>query len=102
MPVPSDDRLDAWILARLELIGVDISVLPDAATPDAPVSRPALMASLRSFLGGTVPEGGGARSGGTVQTVSDWSPPPADDLRLGQQSAPPALYPSIVTAWTQS
>ncbi len=50
----ADDDLDAWILARLAMAGVDLSVLPDDA-PDAPADRVRILRSARGFLRSTLP-----------------------------------------------
>ena len=91
---PTDAELDTLIKARLALIGIDLSQLP--ATTSDPVtgapSQSSVLASLRSFLRGTVPP------------ISNWLPAPGvtgpDANRVVQQSAPPAEYPSILKAWT--
>ena len=90
---PTDQELDVHIRARLALVGIDLSQLHPTATD--PVtgspSQASVLSSLRSFLRGTVPG------------VSAWLPAtPAgpDAARLAQQQAPPSLYPSILTAWT--
>ncbi len=92
---PTDSELDTLIRARLALLGIDLSQLP-ATTTDPETGSPSqasVLASLRSFLRGTVP------------TISSWQPAvttgaPDDAARLAQQQAVPALYPSILTAWT--
>lgn len=69
----TDEELDAHILTRLRLLGVDLSVLPDD-DPEAPVDRRRILASARRFLRGT--------------------PGAIADLRLDPQEAPPLMYPS--------
>jgi hypothetical protein len=92
---PTDAELDALVRARLALLGIDLSQLP--ATTSDPVtgapSQASVLASLRSFLRSTVPP------------ISAWQPAVpagagADAARLAQQQAAPALYPSILPAWT--
>jgi len=46
---PTDEELDAFILMRLEMLGVDLSVLPED-DPDAPADRRRILASARRFL----------------------------------------------------
>lgn len=86
---PTEEQLDALIRTRLELIGVDLSDLP-ATGPDPVSGSPSqadALEHLRSILTTTVP------------TISGWQPLPSDPA-LGQQVAPPALYPAQYTAWT--
>lgn len=45
----SDAELDTHILARLELLGVDLSVLPED-DPDAPADQRRILSSARRFL----------------------------------------------------
>jgi hypothetical protein len=49
-----DDALDAWVLARLAMAGVDLSVLPDD-DPQAPADRVRILRSARNFLRTTLP-----------------------------------------------
>lgn len=75
-PGPSDlddDELDALILARLELVGVDLSVLPDD-DPEAPADRSRILASARRFLRTT--------------------PPALLDFEMDVQEVPPVIYPA--------
>lgn len=54
---PWPDReadLDRWILLRLEMAGVELSLLPEEA-PEAPVDRRRVLAAARAFLGRTPP-----------------------------------------------
>jgi hypothetical protein len=97
---PTDDELNTLIRARLAGIGVDLSQLhPTQRDPvTGSPSQASVLSSLRSFLRGTVP------------AMSAWQPvvpsmptvPPGspDRDRLAQQQAAPALYPSILPAWT--
>ena len=77
---PTDAELDAWIDARLRLIGIDLTQLPDN-DPGAPADQTRVRASLRTFLRTTVP------------VISDYAP----DV----QRHPPVLYPAPFTAWTE-
>jgi hypothetical protein len=92
---PTDAELNTLIRARLAVIGIDLDQLhPTQTNPDTgSPSQASVLASLRSFLRSTVP------------SISSWQPhvpvgAPADADRLAQQQAAPALYPSILTAWT--
>ena len=76
---PTDAELDAWIHARLRLIGIDLTQLP-ADDPAAPADQTRVLASLRGFLRTTVP------------VVSGFAP----DV----QRHPPVLYPAPFAAWT--
>ena len=46
---PSDEELDVYIRTRYQLLGVDISVLPDS-DPDAPMDQERLLENGRSIL----------------------------------------------------
>jgi len=76
---PTDERLDAYILARLELIGIDLSVLPED-DEDAPADRRRILASARRFLRSTP----GAIAG----------------FELDPLGPPPGMYPSEMSVWT--
>lgn len=52
MQEPSDEELDAWVLVRLRMAGVDLEVLPED-DPGAPADRRRILASARSFLRST-------------------------------------------------
>lgn len=75
----TDEELDAYILARLALAGVDLSVLPED-DEDAPADRRRILASARRFLRST--------------------PPEIAALELDALGPPPSLYPSELWAWT--
>jgi DNA polymerase III epsilon subunit-like protein len=77
---PTDAELDALILARLALLGIDLEQLP-LSDPEAPADRTRVMRSLRSFLRSTPP------------VISDYSP--------SVQDHPPVLYPAPFSAWTR-
>jgi len=69
----SDADLDTLILARLELLGVDLSVLPDEDA-DAPADRSRILASARRFLRST--------------------PGAIADFAMDPQQVPPVMYPA--------
>lgn len=87
----TDDELDAWILARLRHIGVDISVLPED-DESAPADQRRILASGRRFLKGS------------VRVISDLNLTP----EAGRPGAipfdpfPPAQYPSALSARTDA
>jgi hypothetical protein len=80
MPTPAardladltDEELDRYILTRLEIAGVDLSVLPDR-DEEAPADRARILESARSFLRSTIP------------AIAELAIAPADGL--------PALFP---------
>lgn len=76
---PTDAELDAYIKARLALVGIDLGQLP-LSDPSAPADQTRVLSSLRNFLRGTVP------------VISNYL---AD-----VQQFPPAEYPAELTAWT--
>ena len=94
---PNDDELNTMIRARLASIGIDLDQLPAATDPvtGAPGLN-SVLASLRGFT----------RS--TVATIAAYQLPapdgtdPSHAAELSQQGPAPALYPSILTAWTES
>ena len=77
---PTDEELDALILVRLRLIGIDLSVLP-ADDPSAPADQRRVLSSTRGILRNTVP------------TISDYLP----DVQVHA----PAMYPAALPAWTE-
>ena len=68
----SDQELDAYVLARLESLGVDLSVLPED-DPSAPSDRRRILRSARRFLRRTLPA--------------------IADFRMTLDEPPPVLYP---------
>lgn len=74
-PPLSDQELDAFILARLTMLGVDLSVLPED-DPEAPADRRRILASARRFLRTT--------------------PPALVDFHMDPQEAAPVFYPASV------
>jgi hypothetical protein len=50
----TDEELDAYILARLKQVGVDIGVLPED-DPDAPADQRRILEGARRFLRSTPP-----------------------------------------------
>jgi hypothetical protein len=89
---PTDAELDTFIRARLASMGIDLGTLP-TTTPNPTGSPTAaqVLTSLRSFVRGT------------IVPLSAYQLPAApgagDPLALQQQTNPPALYPSITSAW---
>lgn len=78
---PTDAELDVMIRARLAALGIDLDQLPPGTATDPETGSPgrdAVLASLRSFVRGT------------VTTLAAYEPPSA---------VAPMLYPSISTAW---
>ncbi len=49
----TDEELDRYVLVRMRLAGIDLSVLPED-DPSAPADRTRILRSARSFLRGTV------------------------------------------------
>ena len=95
---PTDAELDILIRARLAAVGIDLDQLPAGTVADPVTGSPgrdSVLASLRSFIRGT------------VATLSAYQLPvpadtdPAHVKPLSQQPAP-MLYPSISTAWRAS
>ena len=87
---PTDDELNTLIRARLAIMGIDLDQLPPGTEADPETGAPGretALASLRSFLRTTVLPLSAYRFGA--------------DPALAQQVAPPALYPSIMTAWNR-
>jgi hypothetical protein len=74
----TDEELNAYILTRLRLIGVDIGVLPEDDA-DAPADQRRVLASARNLLRNTVP------------VISDFV--------IDVQEVPPMLYPAGFTSW---
>lgn len=71
----TDEQLDIAIRARLELLGVDLSVLPEDDS-EAPADQRRILASARRFL----------RS--TPQAIADFYMDP--------QEVPPVMYPAAM------
>ena len=78
-PVPvqelSDEELDAYILTRLRMAGVDLTVLPEDE-PDAPADRTRILAGARRFLRST--------------------PPAILAFEMDTQEVPPSMYPATL------
>lgn len=75
-----DAQLDAYILTRLDLLGVDLSVLPED-DEEAPADQRRILASARRFLRST--------------------PGAIADFELGPMGPAPGLYPSGLRAWNR-
>ncbi|MGW0229890.1 hypothetical protein ACWDWO_16375 [Actinopolymorpha singaporensis] len=94
---PTDVELDMLIRARLASLGIDLDQLPAGTGTDPQTGAPgrdAALASLRSFVRGTVGTLAGYQLPAPAGTAADT----AD--ALSQQHAP-MLYPSISTEWRQ-
>jgi len=95
---PTDAELDILIRARLAAVGIDLDQLPAGTVPDPVTGSPgrdSVVASLRSFLRGTV------ATLSTYRLPAPAGTDPAHEAALSQQRAP-MLYPSISTAWRES
>ena len=75
---PGDEELNAYILTRYALVGIDISVLPES-DPDAPMDQARLLDNARSIL---------------RQEVI------AADFRVDPQFNLPVAHPAPFAAWT--
>ena len=73
---PTDEELDIAIRARLDLLGVDLSVLPED-DPEAPADQRRILASARRFLRAT------------PQAIADFVMDP--------QEVPPVMYPAMLS-----
>lgn len=69
----TDEDLDRYVLTRLELLGVDLSVLPED-DPDAPADQRRILDSARRFLRGT--------------------PHVIHEFEMDVQAVPPVAYPA--------
>jgi hypothetical protein len=76
----TDEELDVYILARLEMIGVDLSVLPED-DEDAPADRRRILRSARQFLRST--------------------PAAIAGFEFDAAGPPPAMYPAEQFAWNR-
>ena len=74
----TDEELNTYILARLQQLGVDLSVLPED-DGDAPAAQRRILASARRFLRAT--------------------PPEISALELDALGPAPVLYPSEMSVW---
>ena len=74
----TDDELNTYILARLQQLGVDLSVLPED-DGDAPADQRRILASARRFLRAT--------------------PPEIAALELDALGPAPVIYPSEMSVW---
>lgn len=96
---PTDAELDTMIRARLATVGIDLNQLPAGTSPDPQTGSPgrdSVLAGLRSFMRNTV---------APLAAYQLPAAPAATEpgpLGLTQQSAPPALYPSIDVTRTKS
>ncbi|MER7893711.1 hypothetical protein ABTX15_28240 [Micromonospora sp. NPDC094482] len=95
---PTDAELNVLIRARLAALGIDLDQLPPGTSPDPETGSPgrdSVLASLRSFVRGT------------VATLAAYQLPAPDGTdpdtakALSQQHAP-ILYPSNSTEWRKA
>jgi hypothetical protein len=92
---PTDAELDVFIRARLASLGIDLDQLPAGTAADPETGSPgrdSVLASLRSFVRGTV------TTLAAYQLPAPAGTDPAVARALSQQPAP-MLYPSISTHW---
>jgi len=73
----SDEELNSYILTRLKILGVDLSVLPKD-DEDAPADQKRIMESARQFLRNT--------------------PPAIIEYFMDPQEVPPEMYPAALEA----
>lgn len=79
MPPPTDEELNAHILTRFALLGIDISVLPED-DDDAVMDQASVLSNARSILRREVE---------------------IADAPMDAQFYAPALYPPPMSAWTE-
>jgi hypothetical protein len=94
-PAPTDAELNVLIRARLASLGIDLDQLPPGTTADPETGSPgrdSVLASLRSFMRGTV------ATLAAYQLPAPAGSDPATAAALSQQRAP-MLYPSISLEW---
>ena len=86
---PTDDELNTWIIARLNLLGIDLSVLP-VSDSSAPADQTRILSSVRSILRSSVPTIRSLLSHGSIPRRGDGS---ALAIPAGE-SRPPAVVGS--------
>ncbi|MFJ8582295.1 hypothetical protein [Micromonospora sp. NPDC093277] len=94
---PTDAELNVLIRARLAALGIDLDQLPPGTTPDPETGAPgrdSVLASLRSFLRGTV-------SALAAYQLPAGATDPDTGKALSQQRVP-ILYPSNSTEWRKA
>jgi len=95
---PTDAELNILITARLAALGIDLEQLPPGTTADPETGSPGrdtVLASLRSFVRGTV----------TALAAYQLPTPEAGDPETAKalsQQRVPLLYPSISTEWRKA
>ncbi|MEV0810757.1 hypothetical protein [Micromonospora sp. NPDC050200] len=95
---PTDAELNVLIRARLAVLGIDLDQLPPGNTPDPGTGAPgrdSVLASLRSFLRGTV------SALAAYQLPATGATDPDAGKALSQQRVP-ILYPSNSTEWRKA
>jgi hypothetical protein len=73
----SDEELDVYILTRLKILGIDLSVLP-LDDRDSPADQRRILNSARNILKNTVP------------VISGYD--------MDVQEVPPVMYPAALSA----
>ncbi|MFE9204375.1 MULTISPECIES: hypothetical protein [unclassified Micromonospora] len=95
---PTDAELNTLIRARLATLGIDLDQLPPGSAADPETGSPgrdSVLASLRSFLRGTV----------AALAAYQLPAPDATDPEVGRalsQQHVPILYPSNSTEWRKA
>ncbi len=79
-PDLTDQELDRYVVTRLRLLGIDLSVLPED-DPEAPADQLRVLRSARSFLRNTVPA--------------------LSNFELDPQVFPPVSYPAALPPVTE-
>ncbi|MFC4019208.1 hypothetical protein ACFOW4_14840 [Micromonospora sp. GCM10011542] len=95
---PTDAELNVLIRARLAALGIDLDQLPPGTAPDPETGSPgrdSVLASLRSFVRGTV------ATLAAYQLPAPSGTDPDVAIALSQQHVP-VLYPANSTEWRKS
>ncbi|PZG23876.1 hypothetical protein C1I95_02325 [Micromonospora craterilacus] len=95
---PTDAELNVLIRARLAVLGIDLDQLPPGTTADPETGAPgrdSVLASLRSFMRGTV------AGLAAYQLPAAGTTDPQVAAALSQQRVP-ILYPANSTEWRKA